>query len=81
MSFIGKWIRGVTDAVGITDSHNAAPPAPVPLAPTTANSNTSMDLSAQKAAAAMQSGKTSTLMNGAEGVDDKRNTSKILLGA
>lgn len=28
----------------------------------------------------MQGGKTSTMLNGAMGVDDKKNTSKILLG-
>lgn len=78
MSFVGKWIGGLAKDLGLVDT--PAAPIAAPAAPTMANSNTDMDVAAQTAARSMQGGKTSTLLNGAEGVDDTKNTSKILLG-
>jgi len=78
MSFVGKWIGGLAKDLGLVDTPGA--PQAAPAAPTTANSSTDLDLAAQTAAASMQGGKTSTLLNGSQGVDDTKNTSKVLLG-
>lgn len=81
MSFIGKWIGSMAPGLGLVDTPAAPPPAPPPpIAPTASNSQDAMDLSAQRQAAAMAGGRTSTMLNGAAGVDDTKNTSKVLLG-
>lgn len=76
MSFVGKWIGGLAKDLGLVDTPSA--PQAAPAAPTAAS--TDLDVAAQTAAASMQGGRTSTLLNGAEGVDDTKNTSKVLLG-
>ena len=78
MSFIGKWIGGAMKDLGLVDTP-AAPPTP-PAAPTMVTAGDQMDTAAQTQAAAMAGGKTSTMLNGASGVDDTKNTSKVLLG-
>jgi hypothetical protein len=85
MSFLmslGKKIDPLGASLGVygTDVATPAPPAAAPIAPTAANSQDAMDISAQRQAQAMQGGTTSTMLNGATGVDDTKNTSKILLG-
>lgn len=52
-----------------------------PAAPTLANASSALDDEAQKAARAMSGGRTSTMLNGAQGVNDSRYSSKILLGS
>lgn len=78
MSFVGKWIGGLAKDLGLVDT--PAAPAPAPVTPTVANSSADLDTAAQTQAAAMAGGKTSTLLNGSQGVDDTKNTSKVLLG-
>lgn len=78
MSFVGKWIGGLAKDLGLVDTPDA-PPTP-PAAPTMASASSQMDTAAQTQAAAMAGGRTSTMLNGSEGVDDKKNTSKVLLG-
>ena len=78
MSFIGKWIGGLAKDLGLVET--PAAPIAAPQAPTVSNSSADLDLAAQKQAAAMSGGRTSTMLNGADGVDDTKNTSKILLG-
>lgn len=56
------------------------PPPPPPIAPTASNSQDALDMSAQTQARALAAGRTSTMLNGATGVDDSKNTSKVLLG-
>ena len=81
MSFVGKWIGKIAKGLGLVDSPKAPPPAlPPPRAPTASNSQNELDLAAQRQAAALAGGRTSTMLNGAMGVDDSKNTSKILLG-
>lgn len=48
--------------------------------PTADNSAALMDTAAQTAAASVSRGRTSTMLTGATGVDDAKNTSKVLLG-
>jgi hypothetical protein len=76
MSFIGKWISGLFGG----DVATPAPPAAAPAAPTVSNSQDALDLSAQRQAQAMAGGATSTILNGSQGVDDTKHTSKVLLG-
>jgi hypothetical protein len=81
MSVIGSWIGSLVKGLGLVPTPAApAPPPPPPIAPTASNSQDAMDLSAQRQAAAMAGGRTSTMFNGATGVDDTENTSKVLLG-
>ncbi|CAB5144695.1 hypothetical protein UFOVP147_27 [uncultured Caudovirales phage] len=81
MSFVGKWISSLASGLGLVDTPAVPPaPPPPPIAPTASNSQDAMDLSAQRQAASMQGGRTSTMLNGAAGVDDAKNTSKVLLG-
>lgn len=76
MSFVFK---AVSNLLGLTPKAPDAPPPPPP-APTMQNSAEQLDQAARAQAIASQGGRTSTLINGAMGVDDTKNTSKILLG-
>lgn len=82
MSFVGKAIRGIGQAVGLipkTPSPPAVMPAPVMSA---ADTTAAQDAAAAKQAAAMQGGRTSTMLTGGAGEDEaKLQTSKVLLGS
>ena len=85
MSFIGKAIRGIGQAIGIIPQAPSMPQLPPPpmVAPSAAQPDTSaqMDAASQMAAAGVQRGRTSTMLTGGAGVtEDTKNTSKILLG-
>ena len=81
MSFVGKAISGIGQALGLVPT---PPPMPVIMpVPTSNNADTSaaMDAAAQNAAAGVQRGRTSTLLTGGAGaLTDPTNTSKVLLG-
>lgn len=77
MSFI---VDAISSLFGGDDVKAPPPPPPPPPAPTVGNSQDAMDMSAQRQAAAMAGGRTSTMLNGSAGVDDSKNTSKVLLG-
>lgn len=51
-----------------------------PTTPTNENTQADQDVAAQQLAASQARGRTSTMLNGATGVNDAGNTSKILLG-
>lgn len=86
MSFIGKAVKGIGQAVGIMpkDSKMAPPPvAPMTNSPDASNAATTaaMDSAMQQQAASVQRGRTSTLLTGGDGeTEDQKYTSKILLG-
>ena len=85
MSFVGKAIRGIGQAIGLIPD---APSLPTMAggsyaAPMASNADTSsaMDTAAQQQAARMMRGRTSTLLTGGMGEDEKKLiTSKVLLG-
>jgi hypothetical protein len=76
MSFIFKALGNLFGM----DAKAPPPPAAAPVAPTVTNSQDALDTASQTAARSMAGGKTSTMLNGGAGVDDTKNTSKILLG-
>lgn len=78
MAFIAKAIGGVAKAFGLVKKFSA--PAAPPVAPTVDNSAAQLDAAAQAQAAAMAGGRSSTILNGADGIDDTKKTSRILLG-
>lgn len=82
MSFIGKAIKGIGQAIGLipeTPKLPALPPVPLMSQTDTA---AAADASAARMAAAMQGGRTSTMLTGGMGEDEaKLNTSKVLLGS
>ena len=84
MSFVGKAIRGIGQAIGlIPDAPSVPTMAGGFAAPMASNAATSsaMDTAAQDQAARMMRGRTSTLLTGGAGEDEnKLNTSKVLLG-
>lgn len=84
MSFIGKAIRGIGQAIGlIPDTPSVPTMAGGFAAPMASNADTSaaMDTAAQQQAANVMRGRTSTLLTGGAGEDEKKlNTSKVLLG-
>jgi len=91
MSFVGKAIRGVvkgiTNVLGLTPSAPTPQPiVPIPMVSPSATSdatNATLDAAAQRQAAALQGGRTSTVLNeyGGKGFEeDAKNTSKVLLG-
>lgn len=58
-----------------------APSVPQMTAPTAANSAVDLDIAAQKAAASMSRGRTSTMLTGGQGEDESLlKTSRTLLG-
>lgn len=89
MSFVGKAIRGVVKGIGNVLGLTPSAPTPQPIvpiptiAPAADAANASMDAAAQRQAAALQGGRTSTVLNeyGGKGFEeDAKNTSKVLLG-
>lgn len=81
MSFVGKAVGSIGKALGLVQTP-AVPTAlpPPPVTPTMANSQNAMDAAAKAQAAALGLGRTSTMLTGGTGVDDSKNTSKVLLG-
>ena len=81
MSFVGKAIKGIGQAIGLipdTPSMPALPPAPMA---SQADTSALMDSAAQQQAANMTRGRTSTLLTDGTGEDEaKLNTTKVLLG-
>lgn len=85
MSFVGSTLRSVGSFIGKTFGlvPDTPTPAPAPVAPTfdSAKASEDMDMAAQKQAAAMGGGRTSTVLSGNDGVEeDTKATSKVLLG-
>ena len=83
MSFIGKAITGIGQALGLVSNSSAAPAplTPATTAPTVANSSTQLDDAALAQAKSMQGGRTSTMLTGGAGeTEDQKYTSKVLLG-
>lgn len=83
MSFVGKAIQGIGQAIGIIPKAPQMPYIPPPPMPTMSQPDTSaaMDTAAQDAAAGVQRGRTSTLLTGGQGeTEDQKYTSKVLLG-
>lgn len=79
MAFIGKFIRGIGQAIGLIPETPSVPQ--LPPAPTAADKSAQMDAAAQEAAAGVQRGRTSTLLTGGQGdTQDQKYTSKVLLG-
>ena len=81
MSFVGKAISGIGQALGLTPK----PPSPVyiPPAPMASSVDTSaqMDAAAQDAAMKVSRGRTSTMLTGGDGeTEDQKYSSKVLLG-
>ena len=76
---MGFIFKPLAKMLGIMPDAPAAPPAPPP-APTAQNSQDALDQAARQQAMASMGGRTSTMINGSMGVDDTKNTSKILLG-
>lgn len=82
MSFIGNAVKSLGQAIGILpDDPTPAPITQATTAPTLANSADATNAAEQQAAASMSRGRTSTMLTGAQGEDeDKKYTSKVLLG-
>lgn len=86
MSFIGKAVKGIGQAIGLMPKDPQM--APTPVAPVTNNpdpanaaTTAAMDSAMQQQAASVQRGRTSTLLTGGDGeTEDQKYTSKILLG-
>ena len=57
-----------------------APPPPPPV-PTIGTAQRDTDKAQMEIAQRMSRGFTSTLLNGGQGIDDKNNTSRVLLGS
>lgn len=86
MSFIGKAIRGIGQAIGLIPDSPSLPSISggaysTPMA-SNADTSAAMDTAAQQQqTAALARGRTSTLLTGGTGEDEtKLNTSKVLLG-
>lgn len=82
MSFIGKAIRGIGQAIGLIPDSPSVPTvgsaAPMASQP---NASAAMDTAAQQQVASVAGGRTSTLLTGGAGEDEKKLiTSKVLLG-
>lgn len=82
MSFIGKAVRGIGQAIGLIPETPKLPYVPPAPALSQADTSASADAAAARMAAAMQGGRTSTMLTGGAGEDEaKLNTSKVLLGS
>lgn len=81
MSFVGKAIRGIGQAIGLVPKAPSMPALPPPPMVSQADTSAQMDTAAQEAAAGIQRGRTSTMLTGGAGeTEDQKYTSKVLLG-
>lgn len=90
MSFVSKAFRGIGQGLGLISApqpsmyQNLATTAAIQAAmapPTAASASGSLDAAAMDQQRARMKGRTSTILSGGDGFDeDKRMTSKILLG-
>jgi hypothetical protein len=83
MGFIANMAQNdpLLNALGIIPKKQTPPDLPY-AAPMESNTQTSaeMDAAAQEQAKRLLGGRTSTMLNGPLGVNDSKNTSKVLLG-
>lgn len=83
MSFIGKAVKGIGQAIGLvpkTPQMSAIPTLPM-VANTDLVTSSAMDVAAQTMAGGLMRGRTSTLLTGGDGdTEDQKYTSKVLLG-
>ena len=71
---------GIVSAIFGGPKVPSASPVPPP-APTVDNSQAQLDAAARQQAAAMQRGRSSTMLTGGAGLNDMGSTSKTLLGS
>lgn len=84
MSFTRKWFGGFNPPSAPPPLAPASPITPVSqttVAPTVTNVAPDLDVASQKITASLDRGRTSTLLTGGAGeLDDRKLTSRILLG-